>query len=283
MLPTIPPAPALKDERRIRFVVWVVVSFIVTIDACIATPLGLTWLYFGPLALAALRLPQKESIALAAICAAASFLFGPLGDPLGVHTVTLEVSARVQGVAGFGTAAVAYVGLGFVLHRFGRQQRIIRGLRHASESDPLTGLANRRGLDLFLRQHQGEPGAILVVDLDHFKRVNDTHGHAAGDAVLIELGRRLQQVTRASDIAARTGGEEFALVLPGAPEGVAQRVGNDVCKIVRRAPFPIEGGELAITASVGAAAGSLSAALIERADQAVYRSKQAGRDQLSLA
>ncbi|HMR07737.1 MAG TPA: hypothetical protein PKA88_18275, partial [Polyangiaceae bacterium] len=74
MLPTIPRAPALKDERRIRFVVWVVVSFIVTIDACIATPLGLTWLYFGPLALAALRLPQKESIALAAICAAASFL-----------------------------------------------------------------------------------------------------------------------------------------------------------------------------------------------------------------
>ncbi len=266
-----------------RFAVWASVVAIIGVDAGIATPLGLTWLYFAPLALAAFYFRRAEVVALGLLCAASSLLFGPLGDPLGVHAVTLEVSPLVQRVASLITAVLSFVGLGVLLSNVVHQHRVIGGLRQASQSDPLTGLANRRALEAFMAQHAEAPGAVLVVDLDHFKRVNDEHGHGAGDAVLVELARRLERVTRSTDLVARTGGEEFVLVLPGASDSVGLRVGRDICDVVRSAPFPIDSGELAVTASVGVAAGPIGGALVERADQAVYASKSDGRDRVTLA
>lgn len=103
-------------------------------------------------------------------------------------------------------------------------------LERLAVTDTLTGLANRALLDTRLEvalggsQHTGEPVSLLLLDLDGFKPVNDTHGHPAGDAVLIELSRRLSECTRPGDTLARVGGDEFALLLPGADRSDATRI-----------------------------------------------------------
>jgi diguanylate cyclase (GGDEF)-like protein len=263
--------------------VWGTTAAIVVLDAVVATPLGLPWLFLGPVALAAFSFRRREMALLGLVCASSSFLFGPLGDPLGLHAVTLEVPGSLQLLVGALTALGGWVGVGLLLHRLASQSRTIRALTSEAQRDPLTGLANRRVLDHALAELSGAPGAVVAVDLDHFKRVNDTWGHAAGDAVLTELGRRLRRVTRLTDVVARTGGEEFVLVLPSATPDVARRVAQDVWSAVRDTPFLAAGQSLHVTASVGAASGPLSPTLVEQADAAAYASKQGGRDRVTLA
>jgi diguanylate cyclase (GGDEF)-like protein len=274
------PAPT---ATRPRFLIWSLTLAIIGIDALVATPLGLTWVYFGPLTFAALFLSLPEVLAIGALCAASSLLFGPFGDPLGLHTFTLVVAPAVQHAITVAAALASYLGLGVLLHSVQQQRRTIRGLRRDTERDPLTGLGNRRALEGFLGQHRGEAGAVLAVDVDHFKRVNDTHGHDAGDEVLAELGRRLSRVTRGTDLVARAGGEEFVLVLPGAGAQVARRVAEDVRAAVGSAPFVTRAAGLAVTASVGAAVGRLEEALLRSADRALYASKREGRDRVTLS
>ncbi|WP_181257111.1 putative bifunctional diguanylate cyclase/phosphodiesterase [Pseudaminobacter soli (ex Li et al. 2025)] len=152
--------------------------------------------------------------------------------------------------------------------------------------DPLTGVANRT---LFTREleraaGQGNPFAVLLLDLDDFKVVNDTLGHAAGDALLIEVTTRLRKILRGSDIVARLGGDEFAVLLPGAAsrtviDRLASRLIGDIAKI-----RTIDGAEVSITASVGAALSPNDASgtesLLKCADLALYRAKNSSKGQL---
>jgi diguanylate cyclase (GGDEF)-like protein len=150
--------------------------------------------------------------------------------------------------------------------------------------DELTGLANRRGYARYLtaRRESGtkRPLAILTVDLDHFKLVNDRHGHACGDDVLRCVGRILAGQVRATDLAVRLGGDEFLVVLEAAAEPVARDRGARIVESIREEPWPDVAADLHVTASVGVAAGSGEdpEALAEAADAALYRAKAAGGD-----
>ena len=162
-------------------------------------------------------------------------------------------------------------------------------------TDPLTGCVNRRGLDQSLAREiarstrAGSDLSLVAVDLDHFKNVNDGHGHMVGDMVLRELGALLAQTARAGDVIARTGGEEFSILLPDTDPAGAYRAGARLCDAVRTHPFVVGGKRLHLTISVGvvSAAGSprseLSALLLkERADQALYAAKRSGRDRVRV-
>ena len=161
----------------------------------------------------------------------------------------------------------------------------------ASRTDPLTGLANRRHFAEQLgtaldTTRPGQALGLLLLDIDHFKRTNDTYGHAAGDAVLREVARQLAAVVRAGDIVARIGGEELAVVMPGGgkPE-VLRAAGERVRMLVAAATVIHDECEVPFTVSVGAAS-SLDATtadtLLAAADRAMYAAKRRGRDRVCL-
>ena len=164
-------------------------------------------------------------------------------------------------------------------------------MRHEAVHDPLTGLANRTllrdRLEHALARSERETGetgatAVLFVDLDNFKRVNDEHGHAAGDAALVELGRRLQTAVRPGDTIARMGGDEFVALCEDVSEESALAVGRRLLEAIRL-PFTSGGVEHELSASVGIALGhSDPDALLANADTATYRAKAAGRGRIEL-
>lgn len=164
----------------------------------------------------------------------------------------------------------------------------LQGAKIAAEaqavSDPLTGLRNRRGLDAALRAAivGGLPFALLHLDLDHFKAVNDTHGHAAGDHMLRRVARILAEETRTADTVSRTGGDEFVLLLPGSTDTVA--LARIAGRLIRRVAEPVDYGAatLHVAASIGIALslpgpGRVAEGLLSDADRALYASKNAGR------
>ena len=130
----------------------------------------------------------------------------------------------------------------------------------------------------------GSPLSLVLFDIDHFKRVNDSHGHLAGDAVLRELGRRLKPRVRREDLLARYGGEEFAAVLANTPRAKAVKFADDMRVLVERDRFATDAGALAVTISLGVAEledGQRSPQeLIARADQNLYAAKHAGRNRV---
>ncbi|MGB0956981.1 MAG: GGDEF domain-containing protein [Litorivicinus sp.] len=152
---------------------------------------------------------------------------------------------------------------------------------HAANVDPLTGLANRRAFHQ--HQHTGEHRVAVLLDLDHFKAVNDTYGHSAGDRVLEHVAKRLKNHLRAGDHAYRWGGEEFLVVLSVQP-------GDDVMAIADRLRRQISGAlalsdrRLSISASAGVAQGDHEMhALIDQADKALYAAKDRGRNRTCQA
>ncbi len=172
--------------------------------------------------------------------------------------------------------------------------RDTRELRHARDlalrdaySDPLTGLNNRRyaedRIGRLLAGDTAQPAMLAVLDLDHFKQVNDSHGHAAGDEVLVDFARRLLASTRRDDVCARLGGEEFVLLLPRTTQQQAQVALERLLGLVREAR-PLTGhAEFGYTASAGLAArlpGDTVASWMARADAALYDAKRAGRDRV---
>ena len=172
--------------------------------------------------------------------------------------------------------------------------RLQQTLRSQSIRDPLTGLFNRRYMEASLERELlrarrgGAPLSVIMLDVDHFKRFNDTHGHGAGDAVIQEVARALKSRARGEDIACRYGGEEFMLILPGAPLAVARERAEQVGAAVRHLRVEHHGQPLAsVTVSLGVAAFPEHCAddkeLVRVADAALYRAKRAGRDRTVVA
>lgn len=169
--------------------------------------------------------------------------------------------------------------------------RLREALREQATRDPLTGLFNRRYLDetlpreLHAALRDNQSLALAILDIDHFKRYNDTWGHEAGDQVLIAVSRILREHLRASDIACRYGGEELVAVMPGAELDEARERLSRIAHLVRDADVHIHDRPLpAVTFSAGIALaplhGETAEALIRAADKALYAAKQAGRDRL---
>jgi len=171
------------------------------------------------------------------------------------------------------------------------QDRALRQIQRLIEVDVLTGLLNRRGFDERLRRllqrGDGHPPVLAVLDVDHFKRINDTHGHAVGDAVLSGIGERLRDTLRPLDLAVRLGGEEFAVIWAQPEPNGEARLGERLRAAIASAPFMTAMGPLAVTVSVGVArahdAQEAPEALFSRADVALYEAKRSGRDRVVLA
>ncbi len=157
-------------------------------------------------------------------------------------------------------------------------------------TDTLTQLPNRRnGLDFLasewiFAQSSGSPLACLMLDIDHFKRINDSYGHAAGDAVLRQLADILKHTSRAEDMVFRYGGEEFAAILTNANQRVALQIGERIRALIEKTTFKWEERRIPVTLSIGAAisngAETDSLALIQAADSALYRAKEGGRNRV---
>ncbi len=189
-------------------------------------------------------------------------------------------------------AAGTVVGFEGAIRDISERKRFESQLIHVANHDPLTGLFNRRRFDEEVERHLSEAqrydlhGALLFMDLDQFKDVNDSRGHHAGDELLSVLARLLRDRLRETDVVARLGGDEFAILLPHTDAGQAQDVAAGLLDAIRSHPFVVGGSPLRITASVGIAAFPDSAAnsedLLSRADIAMYRAKDEGRDRWCL-
>ena len=219
-----------------------------------------------------------------------------LNDPQDVDTLrevitTLaEETRRIQ-------ASNAQLGerLSATEQEFKQTKAELDAMRSEAQQDPLTGLKNRRGFQqsvdaLLATRPQGwENCAVLMADLDHFKKINDTHGHLLGDRVLQSLGKILRDNTKGRDVAARFGGEEFVVLMPDTPAQGAMALAEQIRQVVARVrirhrndPEPIGG----ITLSLGVAsyrAGETLEQWVHRADQALYQSKHQGRNRVTLA
>jgi diguanylate cyclase (GGDEF)-like protein len=166
-------------------------------------------------------------------------------------------------------------------------------LQRLARIDTLTGLANRRQFDELLeqslarRRRAKRPLALIFLDIDHFKTINDTHGHGAGDAVLKEFAARMQASVRETDVAARLAGDEFVVILDGlATSDEAAEVATKLLQAIR-VPMALGEEVLNVTASLGLAwldgSNEIDAeALMLRADRALYRAKEGGRDALAV-
>jgi len=166
-------------------------------------------------------------------------------------------------------------------------------LQHQAAHDALTSLWNRRGIvdmlgmELARAGREGSPLALLVIDIDHFKQVNDAHGHAVGDEVLREVARRLQQGLRSAEVLGRYGGDEFIAVLRPCTEATATRVSERLRGLVDSTLIPTRAGLIPVTVTVGAVVSSADPVidpdgLIEVADHALYRAKRAGRNRAEI-
>ena len=183
------------------------------------------------------------------------------------------------------TAGIADRALSF------RRQRDVA--QHLARHDGLTGVLNRRAAQERLDEAFGESRrhgsslAVFFLDIDHFKAINDTFGHAAGDAVLVAVSKRIVSQLRSSDVVGRWGGEEFVALLPGASPEIARAMGERIRRVIEAEPVNVEGSRVPVTVSVGVAMldarNKDSADLVHLADEALYRAKEKGRNRVEEA
>ena len=246
---------------------------------------------FNPdLMLTDLYMPECSGMELAALIRQMeAWVSLPIVFLSGETNLDRQMQAMQQGGDDFLTKPVAPEHLIASVRQRARRHR---SLRSFMEHDSLTGLLNhsalkeRLAVELARAERLKGPLAFAMIDLDHFKKVNDTHGHAAGDRVLRALARLLRERLRRTDIAGRYGGEEFALILPGADAGTAQRVLEDIRKNFALVEHGAGSETFTVTLSGGIAAFPAIAEaqdLAEAADRALYKSKHAGRNRITLA
>lgn len=260
--------------REVWFVGWSVldialITATVALDGGVGSPMAFAFVF--PVAFACLSYPRGPLLAVTALDIAAFVGLGIVASDAGAGTVL------------YGSAALAALGLLCALQtRIANRER--GALSLISRADPLTSCLNRRGFegrlaaDLTAAERTGSPLALVIVDLDHFKSLNDTHGHAYGDEVLRGVGERLRAVVREGDAVARLGGEEFALLLPAADADLAVAVAERA----RAAVAVVPARDRALSCSAGVALFPTDApdggALMDAADAALYAAKRTGRD-----
>jgi diguanylate cyclase (GGDEF)-like protein len=169
-----------------------------------------------------------------------------------------------------------------------RNAWLLEQVRSMAATDGLTGISNRRSFDTALEREvsragrNGEQMSLLLLDLDHFKLLNDNHGHQMGDDVLRSVAQSLVHQCRDFDTAARYGGEEFAVIMPGCSQADAMSAGERYREAIEH-----DVGPVTVTASVGVAClpthAATAAALLKRADEALYESKRGGRNRVTVA
>ncbi|MEI4271908.1 GGDEF domain-containing protein [Klenkia sp. LSe6-5] len=261
-------------------VVYVVVALSITEPMLYAPPLMMLFAAFAAAWFLDGWLLGAHMLAVPVACWVA--LHGSFADPVPL-AVQVLVQSVVLDVASFGV---------YVLRR--RVQRLLVATERLSSTDPLTGLANRRSMTaqagrLWAQaQREGLSVAAFLLDLDRFKQLNDAHGHATGDAVLLAVAASLSREVRPTDVLARTGGEEMVVLGLVHDHHDARQLGERLRAAVRRA----EHDRHRVTASVGSAITTPVPGedphdavwrLIDRADAAMYTAKQAGRDRVELA
>jgi diguanylate cyclase (GGDEF)-like protein len=165
--------------------------------------------------------------------------------------------------------------------------------RDYAQSDPLTGLLNRRGFITMAnrvisrQEYTQSPFSLLMLDLDHFKSINDRFGHEVGDRVLVKFAAVLQEGVRPTDLAFRIGGEEFCCLLPNASPHDAKRIAERICMRFQAASTDVLGASIRATVSVGIATSDYSGydldVLMSKADRAVYEAKASGRNRAVIA
>jgi diguanylate cyclase (GGDEF)-like protein len=242
-----------------------------------------------------LRVPRKgilDWFMLALLAAsAAHFLLKPLIG-LALGSIGTSADAYVSTTyAMFSQTISAVLSLAIALATITVMLRdLIRKITAQSETDSLSGLLNRRGFEEhvapILRNEDGSPLALVLCDLDHFKVINDTYGHAVGDLVIAAFARQLKQSATPKQVAGRIGGEEFAVLLPGMNLPAARLFAENVRTSFSSLAVPGAPPGRSFTASFGIAEqlkGEPLPALLARADAALYRAKTAGRDCVRLA
>ncbi|AQA19489.1 hypothetical protein BST95_15850 [Halioglobus japonicus] len=223
-----------------------------------------------------------------AIIAYASLLT-VVGLPVAMYFVAVDNDITLAQTVIFGVYSWSYalVTIGFLASVLIEYQQ---HLSHLATEDPLTRLLNRRGMEDALKisfahaSRGGHQTAAIVGDIDHFKKVNDNFGHDTGDQVIRFVANCLQQLCRASDVVARTGGEEFLLVLPETDLDSARILAERIRTTIGDHPLQVDGQRIAITISLGVAChdGEIDLdQLIQEADQAMYLAKQGGRNQVA--
>ena len=239
---------------------------------------------------AAFRFPQRELATVNALVCAAAVWFTLAGS--GPFTLGSLNESLLLLLAFMGTVTTTGLVLSAVVDDRRRlldaMQRVMRDLREQTLRDPLTSLYNRRFLhdhlerELIRAARGPEPLAVIMIDLDYFKRLNDRAGHLVGDRVLAEIGALLKRHVRGSDIACRYGGEEFVLVLAGATLDDARHRAEQICSAIGSEQVRFGG----VTASLGIALYPEHAvdteALLRAADQALYEAKAAGRNRVQV-
>ena len=211
------------------------------------------------------------------------------GDPPGpAPALKLDAALQLLQHAGYTLPALDSVGVDAWM------QALINGLCRLSSHDALTGLANRREFELAIAREMdrvartGEAALLLMIDIDHFKQINDSHGHSIGDLALISVARVLHASIRPMDTVARVGGEEFAIILPNCPLDFGLAAAERVRSKVAQCEIPIGRHEpLRLTVSVGGAFAPIEPRpqghhWLERADRQLYRAKAEGRNRSCL-
>lgn len=264
----------------------------------------------GAAAPAAIRRARRGAVAVDGDLAVAAAVVPSARWRVVITAPTAALYASVNGPSrtlawglftGFALAVAVLVALGFAAVRRGRRQaaarergRASRALTHAQLHDPLTGLPNRRHFEdraehaLRAARDHGQGNAVVVLDLDHFKRINDSFGHAAGDAVLVEVAGRLEGVLGEDGTLSRFGGDEFLILLEDVSRAQALRVVAAI-RAALTEPIAVAGRSLSVECSAGVAllaAGDprrSAADLVQEADTAMYRAKGRGRGRVEVS
>ena len=193
----------------------------------------------------------------------------------------------------FSAVSIGLVGIIFALTNL-RLKKAFRKLRELTRIDPLTELSNRRDFDekahreLERTKRFNTPLSVVMLDIDHFKRVNDTYGHDAGDAVLKKLSVILREGVRGIDVTARIGGEEFAILMPGTTQQMATETAQRLRHTVSKTEIGLaDGRSIVVTVSMGVSSFGPDDAtmneMMHRADRALYAAKQSGRNRVLQA
>ncbi len=224
------------------------------------------------------------------------------GIPIRACIVPMVIDQQVAGtlcmVSAHEVSLLEHLHLLLALRRWAETEVRLDRLQKAHQqcikevrTDSLTGIWNRSAIVEMLRRETAHAGrtstsvAVALADLDHFKRINDRYGHAAGDGVLVETARRLTTTIRSYDAVGRYGGEEFLIVFPESEEEAAAEIADRVRRRFEETPFIVDGQSVQVTISLGVAAARDAdpETLVDLADQALYRAKKLGRNRVQTS